>query len=87
MFYKRVNSGYKQALKGVELKTLVYGDKTLCTAGWRWGASCPDIVIPTSRRVTWSRVEFDFQSARRCLKSLRETVGVYPLMLSMVRKF
>ncbi|MDX2498686.1 MAG: cupin domain-containing protein [Desulfobacterales bacterium] len=31
MFYKRVNSGYKQALKGVELKTLVYGDKTLCT--------------------------------------------------------
>ena len=31
MFYKRVNSGYKQALKGVELKILVYGDKTLCT--------------------------------------------------------
>ena len=31
MFYKRVNSGYKQALKGVDLKTLVYGDKTLCT--------------------------------------------------------
>jgi len=31
MFYKRVNSGYKQALEGVKLKTLVYGDKTLCT--------------------------------------------------------
>jgi len=31
MFYKRVDSGYKQALEGVELKTLVYGDKTLCT--------------------------------------------------------
>jgi quercetin dioxygenase-like cupin family protein len=31
MFYKRVNSGYKQALEGVQLKTLVYGDKTLFT--------------------------------------------------------
>jgi quercetin dioxygenase-like cupin family protein len=31
MFYKRVNTGYKQALEGVKLKTLVYGDKTLCT--------------------------------------------------------
>jgi len=31
MFYKRENSGYKQALEGIKLKTLVYGDKTLCT--------------------------------------------------------
>jgi len=31
MFYKCENSGYKQVLEGVKLKTLVYGDKTLCT--------------------------------------------------------
>ncbi len=31
MFYKRVNSGYKQALEGVKLKTLVCGDRTLFT--------------------------------------------------------
>jgi quercetin dioxygenase-like cupin family protein len=31
MFYKSSNSGYRQALKGIELKTLVYGDKTLFT--------------------------------------------------------
>lgn len=31
MFYKRVNSGYKQVLEGVKLKTLVYGDRTLFT--------------------------------------------------------
>jgi mutator protein MutT len=29
MFYKHDLSGYKQALEGIELKTLVYGDKTL----------------------------------------------------------
>ena len=29
MFYKRSNNGYKQALDGIKLKTLVYGDKTL----------------------------------------------------------
>jgi quercetin dioxygenase-like cupin family protein len=29
MFYKRSNNGYKQALDGIKLKTLVHGDKTL----------------------------------------------------------
>ena len=29
MFYKYNNSGYKQALEGVRIKTLVYGEKTL----------------------------------------------------------
>ncbi len=29
MFCKRSNDGYKQALDGINLKTLVYGDKTL----------------------------------------------------------
>ena len=29
MFYKRSKDGYKQALEGIKLKTLVYGDKTL----------------------------------------------------------
>ena len=31
MFYKSDNSSYKQALEGIELKTLVYGEKTLLT--------------------------------------------------------
>ncbi len=31
MFYKRNPEGYKQVLEGIELKTLVYGDKTLFT--------------------------------------------------------
>ena len=31
MFYKSEKSGYKQVLDGVKIKTLVYGDKTLCT--------------------------------------------------------
>jgi quercetin dioxygenase-like cupin family protein len=31
MFYKNNNNGYKQALKGIRMKTLVYGDKTLFT--------------------------------------------------------
>jgi len=29
MFYKSDSSGYKQALEGIKLKTLVYGEKTL----------------------------------------------------------
>ncbi len=29
MFYKKDGSNYKKALEGIELKTLVYGDKTL----------------------------------------------------------
>jgi quercetin dioxygenase-like cupin family protein len=29
MFYKADDSGYKQALPGIKLKTLVHGDKTL----------------------------------------------------------
>lgn len=29
MFYKKDNTKYKQALEGIELKTLVYGEKTL----------------------------------------------------------
>jgi quercetin dioxygenase-like cupin family protein len=29
MFYKNTGSGYKQVLKGIRLKTLVYGEKTL----------------------------------------------------------
>ena len=29
MFCKRSDNGYKQALDGIKLKTLVYGDKTL----------------------------------------------------------
>lgn len=31
MFYKKDDSGYRQALPGVALKTLVHGDNTLCT--------------------------------------------------------
>lgn len=29
MFYKRDTGGYKQALEGIELKTLAHGEKTL----------------------------------------------------------
>jgi quercetin dioxygenase-like cupin family protein len=29
MFYKADDAGYKQALPGIKIKTLVYGDKTL----------------------------------------------------------
>ena len=31
MFYKSSSNGYKQPLKGIKLKTLVYGDRTLFT--------------------------------------------------------
>jgi quercetin dioxygenase-like cupin family protein len=31
MFSKRSSSGYKQALAGIKMKTLVFGDKTLFT--------------------------------------------------------
>jgi quercetin dioxygenase-like cupin family protein len=31
MFYKRTSSGYRQAVKGVSMKTLVYGERTLLT--------------------------------------------------------
>jgi quercetin dioxygenase-like cupin family protein len=31
MFSKRNSSGYKQALAGIKMKTLVFGDKTLFT--------------------------------------------------------
>ena len=31
MFYKKVDTGYKQALEGIELKTLVYGERTSFT--------------------------------------------------------
>ncbi len=31
MFYKKCDSGYKKALEGIELKTLVFGEKTLFT--------------------------------------------------------
>lgn len=31
MFYKRDRSGYRQLVKGVRMKTLVYGEKTLFT--------------------------------------------------------
>lgn len=31
MFYKRDSSGYREAVKGVAMKTLVYGKKTLLT--------------------------------------------------------
>lgn len=31
MFYKRKDDGYKQAVKGIMMKTLVYGEKTLFT--------------------------------------------------------
>ena len=31
MFYKRDRSGYREPVKGVALKTLVYGEKTLLT--------------------------------------------------------
>ena len=31
MFYKSSTSNYRQALKGIRLKTLVYGEKTLFT--------------------------------------------------------
>lgn len=30
MFYTASSSGYKTVLPGIELKTLVFGDKTLC---------------------------------------------------------
>ncbi len=29
MFYKKSDEGYKEALEGIQLKTLVYGEKTL----------------------------------------------------------
>jgi quercetin dioxygenase-like cupin family protein len=29
MFYKKSDEGYKEALEGIRLKTLVYGEKTL----------------------------------------------------------
>lgn len=29
MFYKRAQDGYRQVLEGIQVKTLVYGDKTL----------------------------------------------------------
>jgi quercetin dioxygenase-like cupin family protein len=29
MFYKKVDGGYREAMKGVSLKTLTYGEKTL----------------------------------------------------------
>ena len=31
MFYKRDDAGYRQAVKGVTMKTLVHGENTLCT--------------------------------------------------------
>jgi quercetin dioxygenase-like cupin family protein len=31
MFYKQDSSGYRQAVQGVRMKTLVYGEKTLLT--------------------------------------------------------
>lgn len=31
MFYKKEDSGYRQAVKGVRMKTLVHGEKSLCT--------------------------------------------------------
>ncbi len=31
MFYKREGTGFRQAVKGVWIKTLVYGEKTLLT--------------------------------------------------------
>ena len=31
MFYKQDSSGYRQAVQGVHMKTLVYGEKTLFT--------------------------------------------------------
>lgn len=31
MFYKKSAGGYHQALEGIQIKTLVYGDKTLLT--------------------------------------------------------
>ena len=31
MFYKKDDSGYRQAVPGVSLKTLVHGENTLCT--------------------------------------------------------
>lgn len=30
MFYKKDDSGYRQAVKGVAMKTLVHGENTLC---------------------------------------------------------
>ena len=39
MFYKNNETGYKQALKGIRLKTLVYGEKTLFTE-FRLGKGC-----------------------------------------------
>ena len=31
MFYKANKDGYKKLLEGIEMKTLVYGEKTLCS--------------------------------------------------------
>jgi quercetin dioxygenase-like cupin family protein len=31
MFYKKDNSGYRNAIEGIRMKTLVYGEKTLLT--------------------------------------------------------
>lgn len=31
MFYKKDDAGYREAVQGVAMKTLVHGDNTLCT--------------------------------------------------------
>ena len=46
MFYKNNDIGYKQALEGIRLKTLVYGKKTLFTEfrldkGCNFAQTCP----------------------------------------------
>ena len=42
MFYKKDVSGYREALEGIELKTLVHGEKTLlCEFKLKGGKSLP----------------------------------------------
>jgi quercetin dioxygenase-like cupin family protein len=43
MFYKSVDEGYKTAFEGIQLKTLVYGEKTLlCEFRLEGGKVLPD---------------------------------------------
>lgn len=50
LFYKADENGYKQAIPGIKMKTLVYGEKTLFrNSGWRQTVYCPDTLIPMSK--------------------------------------
>jgi hypothetical protein len=52
MFYKSHRDGYKPALPGIKLKTLVYGDKTNLTEfRLEKGSQLPPMLTRESKRV------------------------------------